>query len=39
MQLYHIVEQYVLEQNDLNSMHFTFGEHLENYPDKILILA
>ena len=39
VQLYHIVEQYILEQNDLSSIRFTSGEHLENFLDKILILA
>ena len=37
--LYHIVEQYMLEQKDLNKVHFTSGEPLANLPDKILMFA
>ena len=37
--LYHIVEQYILEQKDLNKVHFTSGEHLANFIDKILMFA
>ena len=37
--LYHIVEQYILEQKDLNKVHFTFGEHLANFLDTILMFA
>ena len=37
--LYHIVEQYMLEQKDLNKVHFTSGEHLANFIDKILMFA
>ena len=37
--LYHIVEQYILEQKDLNKVHFTSGEHLANFLDKILMFA
>ena len=37
--LYHIVEQYILEQKDLNIVHFTSGEHLANFLDKILMFA
>ena len=29
VQLYHIVEQYILKQNDLNKAHFTSRERLE----------
>ena len=36
---YHDVEQNILEQNDLNKVHFTSGEHLGNFPDKILMFA
>ena len=32
--LYHIVEQ-----KDLNKVHFTFGEHLANFLDTILMFA
>ena len=38
--LYHIVEQYILEQKDLNKVHFTSGEHLANLlRDTILMFA
>ena len=37
--LYHIVEQYILEQKDLNKVHFTSVEHLANFLDKILMFA
>ena len=37
--LYHIVEQYILEQKDLNKVHFTSGEHLANFLDKILMFS
>ena len=37
--LYHIVEQYILEQKDLNKLHFTSGEHLANFIDKILMFV
>ena len=37
--LYHIVEQYILEQRDLNKVHFTSGVHLANFLDKILMFA
>ena len=37
--LYHIVEQYILDPNDLNKVHFTSGEHLANFLDKIFIFA
>ena len=36
---YHHVEQYILEQNDLNKVHFISGEHLENFPYNILMFA
>ena len=39
VQLYHNVEQYILEQNTLNRVHFTSGEHLENFLDKIFTFA
>ena len=29
--LYHIVQQYILEQKDLYKVHFTSGEHLANF--------
>ena len=35
----YIVEQYILEQNDLNSINLTSGEHLENFLNKTLVLA
>ena len=31
--------QYILEQKDLNKVHFTSGEHLANFLDKILMFA
>ena len=31
--------QYILEQHYLNKVHFTSGEHLENFLDKILMFA
>ena len=37
--LYHIVEQYILEQKNLNKLHFTSGEHLANFIDKILMFV
>ena len=37
--LYHIVEQYILEQKDLNEVHFTSGEHLANFLDNILTFS
>ena len=37
--LYHIVQQYILEQKNLNKVHFTSGEHLANFLDKILKFA
>ena len=38
--MYHIVEQYILEKkNDLNNIHATSREHLENFLDKILIFV
>ena len=37
--LCHIVEQYILEQKDLNKVHYSSGEHLANFLDKILMFA
>ena len=37
-QSYHNMEQYKLEQYDLNKKHFTSGEHLENFLMIILTL-
>ena len=34
VQLHRNVEQYILEQNALNKVHFTSGEHLENFLGK-----
>ena len=34
--LYHIVEQHILEQKDLNKVHFTSGEHLAIIPRQII---
>ena len=33
VQLYNVVVQYILEQNDLNKVHFTSGEHGANFLD------
>ena len=37
--LYHIVEQYILEQKDLNKVNFTSDKHLAYFLDKILMFA
>ena len=37
--LHHIVEQYILEQKDLNKAHFISSEHLASFLDKISMFA
>ena len=37
VQLYHIIDQYIIEQNDFNKVHFTSGEYLKNFLDKIFM--
>ena len=32
-------KKYTLEQNNLSGIHFTSGEHVENFLDEILISA